>query len=237
MQVEWTSEAAAKSETEPTFKNLTLTPHKLAGYSLSSDELVADSAIAIESLLMDLAGRNLGWHADYACLQGDGVSKPLGVINSGAAKTVTRAGGGNDFDYADAVAMYEGLNASSRGRAVWVMNQSLMSDVLQLGDGTNNILVTNAAASVPMTLFGLPVLYTEKLPAAGTAGDAILCDFSQYLVATNGGISIDSSTHYRFVNDQTTWRFVYRIDGAPYLTSPVTLADGSTTVSPFVVLS
>lgn len=235
--VEWTAEAAAKPQTEPTFKQLTLTPHKLTAFSLASDELLEDSAIALEQLLTNLFGMNLAWKADYAFLQGDGVGKPLGVINSGAAKTVTRAGGGNDFEYADAVAMYEGMLSSSRGRAVWVMNQSVMSDLLQLGDGTNNILVTNAAANVPMSLFGRPVLFTEKLPASGTQGDVIFCDFSQYMVVENGGLSVESSIHYKFINDQTTWRAVYRVDGSPYLTSPITLADGSTTVSPFVVLS
>jgi hypothetical protein len=34
-----------------------------------------------------------------------------------------------------------------------------------------------------------------------------------------------------------TWRFVQRVDGRPWLDNVITLQDGSTTVSPFVVLN
>jgi hypothetical protein len=34
-----------------------------------------------------------------------------------------------------------------------------------------------------------------------------------------------------------TWRFVQRVDGRPWLENKITLQDGSTTVSPFVVLA
>jgi hypothetical protein len=33
-----------------------------------------------------------------------------------------------------------------------------------------------------------------------------------------------------------TWRFVQRVDGRPWLEAPITLQDGSSQVSPFVVL-
>jgi hypothetical protein len=39
------------------------------------------------------------------------------------------------------------------------------------------------------------------------------------------------------VKNQMTWRVVERVDGQPWLEKVVTLQDGSTTVSPFVILN
>jgi len=37
-----------------------------------------------------------------------------------------------------------------------------------------------------------------------------------------------------FLKNQTTWRFVQRVDGQPWMDKKVTPQDGSTAVSPFV---
>ena len=109
--------------------------------------------------------------------------------------------------------------------------------LLQMGDGTNNILVTNAAMQAPMTLLGRPVFVSEKLPYLNTEGDVLLIDRSYYSIVNAGGIMIDSSIHYKFVNNQTTWRFTTHSDGKPCLTAPINLVDGTSTISPFVALT
>ena len=37
--------------------------------------------------------------------------------------------------------------------------------------------------------------------------------------------------------NQTTWRVVERVDGQPWLDNVITLQDGTSTVSPFIVLN
>jgi hypothetical protein len=49
-------------------------------------------------------------------------------------------------------------------------------------------------------------------------------------------VTIDTSSHERFQYDETSWRAVHRVDGQPWLNAPITLADGSTQISPFVIL-
>ena len=39
------------------------------------------------------------------------------------------------------------------------------------------------------------------------------------------------------LKNQMTWRVVERVDGQPWLEKPITLQDGSSTVSPFVILN
>jgi HK97 family phage major capsid protein len=87
-----------------------------------------------------------------------------------------------------------------------------------------------------MTLYGLPIIFSEKLPALGTQGDILLADMSYYYILDRGGLAIDASEHYAFVNDLTTWRFVYRTDGQPSLSDPIYI-DTTNQVSPFCVLA
>lgn len=232
----WTEEAGTLTETEPTFENVELTAWKLGGYALASSEVQADSAIALEALLTRLFGNAIGYHEDYAFLRGNGVAKPLGALVAPCAKSVTRATA-TEFNLVDAAKMLAGLPAQSMRKAVWLMSQSLIPQLVQMDDGTNVVWIPNAREATPMTLHGLPILFTEKLPALGTARDVALCDFSYYIVADRQPISIAFSEHFRFTNDQTTWRFSTRVGGQPWLKSVITLNDGTTTISPFVYLT
>jgi hypothetical protein len=50
-------------------------------------------------------------------------------------------------------------------------------------------------------------------------------------------VEIAFSEHYKFINNQGAWRFVCRVDGQPWMRDKVTLADATTTLSPFVGLA
>ncbi len=239
MQAAWVGESGALSETTPSFEMITLSANKIGGYTLAANEMLADSAIALEQLLVNLIGRTVGWYEDYGFLRGTGVAQPLGVLNAPAAIPVTRAGGGSNLDYADVPAMLRRLLPSSQGNAVWIMHPFLLSDLAALQQ-TNNTMVTfsaNLRDALPTRLMGLPVIFSEKLPAPGSAGDVMLADFSYYVVGDRQSLSIASSEHYRFINDEMTWKFTHRVDGQPWLKSAITLADNTNTVSPFVYLS
>jgi HK97 family phage major capsid protein len=88
------------------------------------------------------------------------------------------------------------------------------------------------------TILGRPYYDIEYLPALGTLGDLLLVSPSQYqMIEKAGGIQSASSIHVYFTTDETAFRFVYRVDGAPIWDTTLTLKDGTTTVSPFVALA
>ena len=70
----------------------------------------------------------------------------------------------------------------------------------------------------------------------GTQGDILLADWSYYLIGDRQATTIDSTNIFRFRDDITSWRAVHRVEGQPWLSQPFTLADGATTISPFVIL-
>lgn len=235
----WADEAAEKTESDPSFRQVQLVAHKLIGYTRASDELVDDAAISLSDFLSGPLGFAGGvtWMEDYAFLQGTGAGQPLGVLNAGATITVNRASTTTPIQYVDLVGMYEHFLPTGQG--VWLVSQSAMSNLLSITDTAGNyIWLPNMQpiSGIPSTLFGLPVIFTEKLPAVGSAGDVLLADFNYYLIGDRQATTIESTRYDRWQYDQTSWRVVHRVDGQPWLSTYLTYQDGATTISPFVIL-
>jgi HK97 family phage major capsid protein len=240
VQMTWTEEAQTRTETEPQFKMMELKAHELSGYAVSSNVLLQDAGIGLEKFLLTLFGQAVGWFEEYAFLQGNGVGKPLGVLNSPAAITVNR-NTANQVKFVDVATMLSKLLPSSQRRAIWVVHPYVLAQLVQLADSSGRIIwVPNnggAQDGVPGTLFGLPVITSEKVPALGTKGDCCLIDPQLYVIGDRMQIEIAASEHVNFLKNQMTWRIVERVDGQPWLEKAITLQDASSTVSPFVILN
>jgi HK97 family phage major capsid protein len=83
---------------------------------------------------------------------------------------------------------------------------------------------------------GRPVIAAEYMDTVGDQGDIMLADLSEYQMIEKGGVQAASSIHVNFLNDETVFRFVYRVDGQPKWNSPLTPKNSALTQSPFIVL-
>jgi len=239
----WTGEAKDKTASKPTFGQLELTPHKLAGLTYASNELEADSAVPLQALIIRQFGGAWGYYEDDAFLMGGGGSQPLGVFNCGCLKSVLR-NTANRVHYEDLAEMYQSMLPSSLNSAVWVIHPTVMAELIELGSGnaadaSGKILIwqTDAKVGPTWTIFGRPVIISEKLQALGTAGDILFADFRYYLIGDRQSLTIDSSTHVAFTTDETCWRFVLRVAGQCWPQSVITSRRGAHTMTPFVQLS
>lgn len=231
----WESEAATLTESEPRFRLIELVAHKLAGYSLASNEVRAD-APALDALLAQMFGRAVGSKENYAFFRGDGVGKPFGILNSGALITTARSAA-STVALADLAQMVSDFLPSSWGRGAWFFNPTVMDQLIQVVSNPLSLMnVDLQNAALPMRILGMPAYVTGALPALNTAGDILLVDPSYYLIADRQAMTIAYSEHYAFVTDQAAWRFTSRVDGQPWVQTYVTLEDAATTVSPFVGL-
>lgn len=223
------AESGAYTETTPSFQEIKWRINDAAsGYTKASKELVADSPAAIEALLTSLFGIAVAAKQEYFILRGNGVGEPLGILNADAKVGIT-PDTNNVFSYADAVEMvsrFKKLTANAR----WVMHQSTLPDFAGSGWVQGQVVRT-----INDLGFGEAIM-SEHLPQADNSGHVLLADFGAYLLFEKGGLEIAYSQHADFLNGNDVWRFSQRMDGQPWLKSPITQADpqGSFTVSPFV---
>ncbi len=236
----WEEEAGLKTESDPKFRQAALIARKLIGYTISSDELLDDSAISLEAFLsgpLGFAG-GVAWVEDYCFLRGTGAGQPLGIVLAPATLVRTRALAGH-IGFNDITDMLQHFLPSGRG--VWLVSQSAMAEICRMtapvGSASPQLVwVPNARDGIPGSIFGYPVLWTEKLPTLGVKGDIVLADLSYYLIGDRQATTVESTKFDRWRYDQTSWRVVHRVDGRPWLNAPLTLQDGTEQVSPFVEL-
>jgi len=235
----WNPEGSdiSSDKSEPVWDMVELIARKLTGLTVASNELIEDAA-SVTSELLQLFAEGLAHAKDFFYLRGNGVGKPLGVLNAPCKYAVTRKASGNNVEIEDVSAMMARMLPGSFKNAIWVAHPLNISDLIQMKIGDTPVFQPDARGPVAGTLLGRPIAFSEYSPAPGSAGDLLLADFQAYAVGQRRGIAIASSEHARFDKDQTTWKITYRGDGQPLLDSTVKLADGSNTeVSPFVVLS
>lgn len=244
IQAYWINEADALTASKPKFRQMELNLNKLIGLCYATDELLQDAA-ALESVIMQAFPEEFTFKVEDAVFNGTGVGQPIGLLNAASLITVTAASGsGVRVATADILAMWARLWSRSQLNSAWFINQDVIPFLypLTLGSGTAvQLLYTPpgvAGNNGPYgLLMGRPVIPVEHCATAGTPGDIVLADLSQYLMIDKGAPQAASSIHVRFLNDETTFRFVYRCDGQPVWKKPLTPKNGSNTLSPFVVLS
>ena len=237
----WAAEAASISTvTQPAFAQVVLTAKKLTGYTIASNELLADSAISLEALIMQMFGDALAYFEDDAFIAGTGAGQPLGVLNAPALISVAKETGqaATTLVYENLVKMFSRMLPQSLGRAVWYAHpdvfQQLAQMSLNVGTGGSAVWISNMVGGPPATIFGRPVIFTEKAETLATAGDITFADFGYYLIGDRQAMQIAGSPHVNFTTDEMTWRFVQRVDGRPWVQSALTPRNGTNTMSPFV---
>lgn len=236
---QWVAEGEEINVEIPKMRAMLLIANKLGILTQSSNELLADG-LGYDSQLSSAIVRALGWFLDSAFLTGDGVAKPLGVINAPCTITVSKESGQTaaTINYTNLTKMFARMAPASVPNSVWVANSTTIPQLAALtvtiGTGGSHIPVMTESNG-RFTILTRPVIFTEKVPALGTVGDIGLYDFSQYAIGMRKEISLDRSQHAGFTRDTAYFRGLLRADGAPTWAKAYTPKNGDT-LSPFVIL-
>lgn len=237
----YTAETGEISEKNPKTRQIDLITKKLTGLLRFSNELAADIPGG-ENQIVQICGKGLAWYRDKAFLKGTGAGTPLGILNADCTVEVDKETGQDaaTIVYQNLTNMMARMYAGSFANSVWVCHQTTIPQLLGLsipvGTGGSYYPVLTEGKDGGFKLLTRPVIFTEKTETLGSKGDIGLFDFSQYVVGLRQGMRFDLSAHVHFTTDELMARLVERHCGLPLWNEPLTLADGSTTVSPFVVL-
>lgn len=232
------AEADTVTASRMELERITLHANSLMGISYATEELLTDSPLSFVAILQAGFSDEFDSRILQERLNGTGVGEFLGVMQSPALISVTRQTA-SEIDYLDIVNMMS--RCWRYQNAVWIANHDTIPQLAQMnlvvGAGGSAIFVMNAANALPSTLMGKPLFFSEYLQTLGTAGDILLCNWSQYLEGTYQPLSSAESIHVRFVQAERAFRFMIRNDGAPWWRSALTPKNSATTLSPYVTLA
>ena len=242
----WTEESASLAESQATFGRVVLDAKKLTGFFKVPNELLAD-APAFSGWFDTRIPMGLAWAEDLAFLTETGAGTPMGVIGAqNPAYILATRATENEIAYSDIVGMYTRMLPSSLQDAVWIASIDAFPQLAQMTLSTPGVWmggynVPGVADAPPISIFGRPVIFTEKVPAVQTSGGAIgdisFVDLSYYLIGDRQQVEVAASDQAFFQNDQTAYRIIERVDARPWLQSALTPHGGQASLSAYVGLA
>jgi HK97 family phage major capsid protein len=240
----WVDEATQPTEVQGKFGAVALDAKKLMAYVQAPNELVAD-APAFGGYLDAQLPQAISFYEDAAFMAGSGVGEPLGFVNCPAAviAAATSGQGANTIVVENLAAMFSRMLPSSLSRAVWLASidtfpqLSLMAVQGAIGNSSPVWMNNGVVGAPPVSIYGRPVYFTEKLSTLGTTGDIVFVDPAFYLIGDRQAMQATASPHVAFNKDMTAYKIIERLDGRPWLQSAITPKNAGPTLSAFVQLS
>jgi len=218
----WVNEAAAITESSPTFGQVQLDSKKLAGLAALSNELVADANVDVLNYLYQLFAEQFAYQEDYQWLRGTG-SPITGVIGSSGVNTVTMGAGETNFSdisIDDLVDLIAAIPASAEQGAAFFFHKKVLAEIRKLKDTNGQPVFQSPAGNTPGTIYGYPYYTTDVMPGTSAADTAFIVfgsgrwtlfgDRKQITVDISRDATIGSTNLY--AQDMQALRMIERID-------------------------
>ena len=223
---DWTSELAIGStDTTMDFGKRELTPHPLGKLIKISRKLIRNSALGIESLVIERLGYKFGITQEKGFLSGHGSGQPLGVFTASAdgiptSRDVSTGNSTSAFTFDGLKEVKYSVKGAYWGRAQWIFHRDAVKMAAKLKDGEGRYQwVDSIVAGEPDRLLGFPVNMSEYAPNTFTTGlyVGILGDFSNYWVADALSMGIQRLDELYAAANRVGFIGRLESDGAPVL--------------------
>lgn len=247
----WTACCANLNELDLSFADVTVDCNKVAGFIPVCNAVLEDSDIDLAAEIVEALNIAIGKALDKAILYGTGSGMPLGVYTRLAqtsqpagypatARTWVDLHSSNMLTIANTVTgadlfktiMLDSAVISgkySRGEMVWVMNDTTYKFLRAQGMSVNAAGAIVSAVDGSMPGVGGIVEVLDFVPNYNIIGGY----FDVYLLAERQGITLESASLTKFVEDETLFRGKARYDGQPVIAEAfIALAINSASLAP-----
>lgn len=260
----WQVEAGAGTQTKPALGTTTLRLHKLMALVPVTDELLEDTN-ALNAYIPRKAGDSIRWKTNEAILFGNGNGQPIGCLANPAngpnpSLVVSKDSGQATLTLTETnfANMKAKLPPGSRASRLWLINNDVEPALLSLKNSSGYPLYLPFGGGVAAIqsgdfnpadeedylsapdgrIYAMPAYVSQHANTFSSLGDVILLDLEYYRIITKdgGGIETATSMHLYFDADATAFRMLFRIDGQPKISKPISPAKGSNKLSPFLQL-
>lgn len=204
--VDWYDELEEITNDAPDGDDLKLTPKKIANLVRLSNESVGDSSPSVLDATGGAMLRAIALEADAAIFHTKGEKAPVGIMDNSEAELPSLPS--EEVNY---VGLVKGAGkvreAGGRPDAGFVSPSDYTT--LQLEeDGFNRPLLQAVTDGPAPVIAGLSIYPTPALEA----GEALVAEARQIVVAVRKDASVEFSTHAAFTSDGTTCRVIARLD-------------------------
>lgn len=218
----WMECCAALPEVSISFGQVELDCFKVGAHFAICNATIEDSDIDLLDALMVAIMQGLGIAVDKAILYGTGDKMPTGVVTAIADDAtlvntnlikITGSPTGTNLVTALIKASGNANSTYSRGSKTWIMNEKTYTELL-----ANMVTVDGAGAIVAGANGQMPVVGGDIIVLNFVPDNNILVGyFDLYALLERLGMTVESSEHVKFLDDQLVMRAKARMDGKPVI--------------------
>lgn len=214
----WTECCAALNELDLEFGQVELDCYKVAGYLLLCNAAIEDSDIDLLDAVVVGLSQSIGKALDKAVIYGTGTKMPTGVVTAiadVATQKVTVSSSDHDKKFFQDLigAAVKAESKYSRGVKTWVMNDKTYGLVMQEAVAIDGSGAYVSVVNGVMPAIGGDIVVIPSIPD----NNIVMGYFDLYALLEKKGITIDTSEHVKFLDDQTVVRGRGRYDGKPII--------------------
>jgi HK97 family phage major capsid protein len=175
----WVDDTADRTESEPSYEQVTLTPYEAATYTDISNQLLEDNAYDLAGELASDLAESFGIAEGSAFVTGNGNGKPNGIMNASGIQTLI-TGNASGFPTATMpadvlISMFHKLPAVHAQNGVWIMNRNTLGAIRQFKDVMGRYIVLDSLNNgAPVTLLGRPIVEAIDMADIGANAYPIL---------------------------------------------------------------
>ena len=217
----WVAEEADFSLADEVFSVIQMGAHKAGSIIKVSDELLRDSAFDLSSYLATEMGRRLGRLEEAAFVDGDGSSKPPGVVSGSTAGKTAAAVDTVTADEASDV--YHSLGRQSRDHAGCLMNDATLAALRTRKDGDSQYLwQPGLQAAEPGRILGRPVYTSASMPTMAASKKSIVFgDLRNYWIVDREQPTLKRLDELYALSGQVAFRISKRTEGKVVLAEAI----------------
>ena len=214
-EASWIDEGEEIPESDTTFGQTMLSAYKLGTMIKISNELLNDSAFDLASYIARRFGVCMGNAEERAFITGDGVGKPLGLLDDAGAKVGVTAAKTTAISFDEVFQLYYALKAPYRKKAEFLCNEALVLQLMTIKDNNGNyIWKPGLDIGKPDTLLNRPLKTSAFMPEV-TAGNKVMAfgDYSYYWIADRQNRTFRRLNELYARTDQVGFLTTQRVDG------------------------
>lgn len=208
-------------ELEKAINKVDIDCFKVAGFVPLCNALIEDSDIDLLDEIMASILQGIGYALDKAIVYGTGVKMPTGVVTAIDDDDALKLTNEITIAAADStgIKLFQELiratgaiaNDYSRGFKTWIMAESTYINIKAESLSVNAAGTIVAGVDGVMPVAGGDIEVLNFVPA----DNIVVGYFDLYVLGERKGMTIDTSEHVRFLQDQTVVRGRARYDGKP----------------------
>lgn len=214
-EASWIDEGEEIPESDTTFGQTMLSAYKLGTMIKISNELLNDSAFDLASYIARRFGVCMGNAEERAFITGDGVGKPLGLLDDAGAKVGVTAAKTTAISFDEVFQLYYALKAPYRKKAEFLCNEALVLQLMTIKDNNGNyIWKPGLDIGKPDTLLNRPLKTSAFMPEVA-AGNKVMAfgDYSYYWIADRQNRTFRRLNELYARTDQVGFLTTQRVDG------------------------